>query len=220
MKKFTKDATYWFGVVAIGLVFGLTIQFVTAWTEPTVAPPGGNVGAPVNTGDTGQIKGGSMILNSLGAYLTGLTVNGNLSILNGKVSSLSTAAADPGTTLVTKDYVDAAGGGASWLFLTNYAECGSSTCDAIAGVDCGAHGMVVAGYYGRAEKRMDIDGDPITWWHVMNIGAISNELPSDGHSISCTSPVVLGTTQKVSCTMRNGDSSWSAFSGVAVICSK
>ncbi len=119
--KIIKNITYWSGVVILGLVVGISIQFVAAWTEPTQAPPGGNVGAPLNTGNLGQIKNGNLILNALGNYLTGLLVNGNLQIANGKGYSPSTTEADPGNTLVTKDYVDAqsGGGGCQWFDSVN-----------------------------------------------------------------------------------------------------
>lgn len=61
--KIAKQATYWLSIVAIGLVVGLSIQFVQAWTEPSVAPPGGNVGAPINTSATAQTKSGILTVN-------------------------------------------------------------------------------------------------------------------------------------------------------------
>ncbi len=80
MKKLSQQLTYWLGVVAVGLVVGLSLQFVQAWTEPTVAPPAGNVGAPLNTGSIGQGKSGGLILNTGGAA-TGLIVqNGSVGI--------------------------------------------------------------------------------------------------------------------------------------------
>jgi hypothetical protein len=54
--KKSKQLTYWLGVVAVGLAVGLSVQFVIAWTEPSSGPPGGNVGAPVNTSNIGQTK--------------------------------------------------------------------------------------------------------------------------------------------------------------------
>lgn len=58
--KFAKQITYWLGVAAIGLIVGVGIQFVRAWVEPTVAPPGGNIGAPITVGDSSQRKTGSL----------------------------------------------------------------------------------------------------------------------------------------------------------------
>lgn len=77
--------------VLTGFVFALGIQ-ATAWVNPTVPPPGGNVAAPLNTSATTQTKSGSLNIG-------------------GKVTSASTLTTDAGNTLVTKDYVDAAAGG-------------------------------------------------------------------------------------------------------------
>ena len=54
-----------------------------AWTEPTQAPPGGNVDTPINTGLIGQIKQGNLQVNALGIQSTGnalLVPNGNVGI--------------------------------------------------------------------------------------------------------------------------------------------
>ena len=80
MKKLSQQLTYWLGVVAVGRVIGISRQFVQAWTEPTVAPPAGNGGAPLNTSGTGQFKSGGLVINSGGAA-TGLVVDqGNVGI--------------------------------------------------------------------------------------------------------------------------------------------
>lgn len=55
-----KQLTYWFSVIVIGIALGLAIQFVRAWTEPTSAPPDGNLGAPINTSDLAQTKEGDL----------------------------------------------------------------------------------------------------------------------------------------------------------------
>lgn len=68
MKKIFENAVWWSGVVMAGLVLGLTIQFVKAWTEPTEAPPGGNVGAPINTGIIAQAKQGVLQVLGLTVY--------------------------------------------------------------------------------------------------------------------------------------------------------
>lgn len=79
-QKIIKQINYWLGVTAIGLVLGFSLQFVRAWTEPTVAPPGGNVGAPLNTSNLSQLKIGGLILN-VGGAPTGLLVHkGNVGI--------------------------------------------------------------------------------------------------------------------------------------------
>ncbi len=66
-----------FPYLGIVLVIGLTIHTVSAWVEPDQMPPGGNIAAPINTGNTGQIKTGGLILNTGGATL-GLIVDRGL----------------------------------------------------------------------------------------------------------------------------------------------
>lgn len=80
MKKLSKNITYWLGVVAVGLMVGISIQFVRAWTEPSTTPPGGNVGAPINTSNFGQSKAGGLILNTGGAVNGLIVQNGNVGI--------------------------------------------------------------------------------------------------------------------------------------------
>ena len=56
---------------------------VYGWTEPSVAPPGGNVATPINTGSVEQIKTGNLTVNALGISASGnalLVPNGNVGI--------------------------------------------------------------------------------------------------------------------------------------------
>ncbi len=76
-QKITKRFTYWLEVAAIGIVLGLILQGARAWTEPGQTPPGGNLGAPINTGESTQVKAGSLGLNAVGtADSIGLLMNG------------------------------------------------------------------------------------------------------------------------------------------------
>jgi hypothetical protein len=59
-----KQIIYWLGVIVVGIALGLALQFVRAWTEPTTAPPNGNVGAPVNTSSIWQTKWGQLFVNA------------------------------------------------------------------------------------------------------------------------------------------------------------
>ncbi|EKE16459.1 MAG: hypothetical protein ACD_11C00013G0003 [uncultured bacterium] len=55
----------WFSFSAIlGIVIGGGLIAARAWTEPTVAPPGGNIGAPINTSVVGQSKSGNLMVNT------------------------------------------------------------------------------------------------------------------------------------------------------------
>jgi hypothetical protein len=74
--KIVKKINFYLGIAAIGLVVGLSVQFVRAWTEPGAAPPGGNVGAPVNTSDLAQRKGGQLLVNLKSDYTQGPAANG------------------------------------------------------------------------------------------------------------------------------------------------
>lgn len=60
MKTKIKKITYWSSVIVVGLVFGFSLQLVKAWTEPSSTPPTVNVGAPINTGISGQVKSGAL----------------------------------------------------------------------------------------------------------------------------------------------------------------
>lgn len=73
-QKISQSVTYWLGVVVIGLVVGLSIQFVRAWVAPSAAPPGVNVGAPINTGANSQTKNGWL------GVVKDLIVGGNVGI--------------------------------------------------------------------------------------------------------------------------------------------
>ena len=69
-------------VVALAIVFSFGLSYVYAWTAPNVAPPGGNVSAPINTGNTTQYKAGNLVLNdSATPFTNGLIVRyGNVGI--------------------------------------------------------------------------------------------------------------------------------------------
>ncbi len=51
--------------IVLALVIGLSIGYVMAWSAPTAPPPGANVPAPVNIGNSTQYKTGSMGIKGL-----------------------------------------------------------------------------------------------------------------------------------------------------------
>lgn len=61
-------------VITLGLLLGLGIQFLFAWTAPSDPAPGGNVAGPVTTSNTGQIKSGNLVLNASGTYQNALMI--------------------------------------------------------------------------------------------------------------------------------------------------
>jgi len=52
--------------------------YAIGWTEPTSAPPAGNIDLPLNTGPTGQSKEGGIVLNTGGATNALVIDQGNL----------------------------------------------------------------------------------------------------------------------------------------------
>lgn len=51
---------FFLGTISIGIAH--------AWTEPTAAPPGSNVPAPINIGTDQQIKNGGLGVNALSVF--------------------------------------------------------------------------------------------------------------------------------------------------------
>ena len=78
--KIIKNISYWTSVITIGIVLGLSLQFVKAWTEPTMTAPSGNVGAPINTSITSQIKDGPLQVNGFRNYSGSTILDGNVGI--------------------------------------------------------------------------------------------------------------------------------------------
>jgi len=66
--------------VAGGLILGLSIQFASAWNNPSTTPPEGNVPGPLTIGALGQSKVGNLIVNAGDAThipaAIGLSANG------------------------------------------------------------------------------------------------------------------------------------------------
>ena len=57
-------------VAALGipLLALLSFTLVAAWTDPTEAPPNGNVAAPINVGSIAQVKNGGLSVNTLAVF--------------------------------------------------------------------------------------------------------------------------------------------------------
>jgi len=71
--NFEKAVALSVGVLAMASLIGF---LVFAWTEPSQAPPGGNVPAPINVGSTAQTKTGNLTLPNL--YLNAVDNEGNI----------------------------------------------------------------------------------------------------------------------------------------------
>ncbi|HEY4483228.1 MAG TPA: hypothetical protein VI953_03590 [Candidatus Paceibacterota bacterium] len=71
------------GGIAKGIILGVIlvagVTALAAWNEPSQNPTGGNPEPPINVSDTGQTKGGNLVVNNSNKYENGLLVRfGNL----------------------------------------------------------------------------------------------------------------------------------------------
>lgn len=84
MKQKIKTFLQEIGIMSLALTVAfisyMGIVFVKGWTDPTVAPPGGNLGAPLNTSNVGQEKAGGLTLNTGGAPIGLIVQSGNVGI--------------------------------------------------------------------------------------------------------------------------------------------
>lgn len=75
-----KKISLFYSFLPIILATFVATGIILAWTEPSQAPPGGNVPAPLNTGNIAQEKVAGLLLNT-GAFSNGLIVAyGNVGI--------------------------------------------------------------------------------------------------------------------------------------------
>lgn len=88
-QKSQKQIFHWLKVAVIGITLGFALQFVRAWTEPSAAPPGGNIGAPINTGSNTQTKAGVLGVGGLWAPSLNDSNNGNFYLDPNTSSSLN-----------------------------------------------------------------------------------------------------------------------------------
>ncbi len=79
MKKLISQKTIalCFGILVICFAVGF---YVIAWTEPTVAPPGGNVDAPINVGLISQVKQGALGVGGVFRAFSNAIFDGNVGI--------------------------------------------------------------------------------------------------------------------------------------------
>ena len=61
--KITKNLKWLSLSIILGVVLGGGLIIAKAWTDPSVAPPGGNLGAPINTSSNSQVKTGPLQVN-------------------------------------------------------------------------------------------------------------------------------------------------------------
>jgi hypothetical protein len=80
MQKYSNKIFWSLSIIIIGIIFGLGVGLVKAWTDPTESPPNGNLPAPINVGRLGQTKTGGLILNTGGAKYGLIVATGSVGI--------------------------------------------------------------------------------------------------------------------------------------------
>jgi len=165
----------------VGLVLGISLQFVRAWTEPTVAPPGGNVGAPINTSIVEQLKLGALGINGLLKLYGGLQVPAGIISGTPKPGYVLTAQKDPADLTGATSNGTAAwapgggGGGGAYLGLTDDAY---SLTQASLGPNFTASECVKkfgsAAHMCSAQELLTLPGPSNTTYGFLIIGPVSN----------------------------------------------
>ncbi len=132
------------GVVLAGSVLAALVSFAQApsiWTEPTVAPPGGNTPTPLNVGPAPQTKDAGLWLNIGGAQVGLIVDQGNVGIgtrtpgskfvvsgqgdfMNNRIKGVATPI--DGLDAVNKDYIDALTGGGGEIVLFGIGTAGAN----------------------------------------------------------------------------------------------
>ncbi len=79
-KRKVKKAINYLTLAALVFFVLQSVRMVSAWTEPTTNPPGGNIGAPINEGTATQTKAGYLKITGGGTYGTGGIGIGNQSL--------------------------------------------------------------------------------------------------------------------------------------------
>lgn len=78
--KTMQNFTWWFGVIFVGVILGVSLQFTRAWTNPPSSPPADNLGAPVNTSLNTQYKSGALGVGGVLRTYSNLYVDGLVGI--------------------------------------------------------------------------------------------------------------------------------------------
>lgn len=179
MKTNLKKFGYWGSVITLGAVLGVSLQFVKAWTEPTATAPNGNVGAPINTGSTPQIKAGALQVNSF--IVSGNTTATPSPAPNGKSS---------GNMYANDVYVESAGKWASQMSAAalTFASATRHGCNNISGhgnpkyCDIGTKNMCfLVNMFGYDGDDIDglgcsVEGTPGNNWRIRSVGDDYNQV--------------------------------------------
>jgi hypothetical protein len=170
-----KTLAYWASVATLGVVLGVSLQFVKAWTEPASAPPNGNIGAPINTGANTQRKtngtlqvdnsivAGNLTAAQKPAALAGKPVTGNVYVNDMYVNNANKWVSQMGSpfstcTTVTKS---ATYGPISVTCAAGYTMTGGG-CSACVGNNCDTLKVSIPTANGWTCEKQGIDSGGIT----------------------------------------------------------
>ena len=164
-------------VAALGipLVALLSFTLAAAWTDPTEAPPNGNVAAPINVGSIAQVKNGGLGVNTLtvfGNSLFGGSTGSNAYMNFGATSGYNGyGIRDNAGTLEFKNLSGSWASLQSTIFtLCSSGACGGGGASATTGTACSPEGAL--GYDSSAHAPVYCNG---TIW--MPIGGTQNGPP-------------------------------------------
>ena len=145
-------------ILATPLVMLFAFTVAAAWSDPTEAPPNGNVAAPINVGTTDQVKNGGLGVNSLtvfGNSLFGGSTGSNAYLNFGTIPTPS----DPSTGYGIRDNagtIEFKNNGGTWQSIQNilYSMCGGA---------CGGGGGI-SGW--EMKQETTYSAYTSTWYYV------------------------------------------------------
>jgi hypothetical protein len=139
MKKAYEKIVWWIGVVSVGVIFGITLQFASAWVNPP-ASTDVNIGGPVNTSAVAQVKFGALGVGGLLKAFSDVIVSGTLKIIGSDGNSGSFVFKD-GNQGEGKVLTSNASGVAGWEDAS-----GGSCYVAYTTGNCGDSGICASGF--------------------------------------------------------------------------
>ncbi len=190
-KKIYHRLTFWLGVLALGTIVGVSIQFGRAWVEPSGSAPDGNIAAPINTGASKQTKVGTKDIKA------DICVD---AFGNGDEKCLSDLVSFPGCTLaggvpttigsLTLCKFPGASCPSGWSQYLKYTETAASNC--VGGGSCGTSVTSGSHTFGNidpaTEAQTYYDGNQTTYQcNCQSICSAPSCCAYGGHFESCYS---------------------------------
>jgi hypothetical protein len=138
-KRIYRRLAFWLGVLVLGTIVGVSVQFTRAWVEPSSTAPDSNIAAPINTGASIQTKVGTMSQKAdicvdpngtgdkkcLGDLITfpNCTLSGGIPITVGALTICKFAGSSCPKNVKTSEATTI-----NWTQYLNYSEATANTC--------------------------------------------------------------------------------------------